>query len=65
MPNGGYVVENGISLCSVCHLTAEMALQSGDATLNGCYCPRSLYALIGSSYEAAKLASTRLRSDAV
>jgi len=43
MPNGGYVKENGISLCGFCHLNAG----------HGIYTPDELYGLIGSSYEIA------------
>lgn len=46
MPNGGYVLANGISLCSDCHWTAEeFHRTSGKSGLT----PDFFYALIGSS----------------
>lgn len=59
MPNGGYVPENGISLCPVCHEKAEVFHSTGTA-LEG-FSPQDLYALIGSSYELAVKASERLK----
>lgn len=55
MPNGGYVPENGISLCAACHEKAE-AHHRGDPVLPG-FTPEELYASIGSSEEAAIAAS--------
>ena len=52
MPNGGYVKENGISVCSECHEKAEDEEQG--------YEPEVLYEIIGSSREAAELASQAL-----
>ncbi len=53
MPNGGYVKENGISLCKdECHLKAEMQEEG--------YTPNELYLLIGSSFEDAVKASEKL-----
>lgn len=52
MPNGGYVRENGISVCTDCHLLAEDA-EPG-------YEPEVLYEKIGSSYEYAVEASEKL-----
>jgi 5-methylcytosine-specific restriction endonuclease McrA len=45
--NGGYVKENGITLCSTCHLKAEDCLQM---RMPMCldYLPSELYKLIGS-----------------
>lgn len=51
MPNGGYVKENGISLCSKCHEKAEQFWRTGIA-FEG-YSPEELYCLIGSSEEKA------------
>jgi 5-methylcytosine-specific restriction endonuclease McrA len=55
MPNGGYVVENGITLCEDCHLKAEAAnpydLRYGSV---------SLYDLIGSSKGKAIEASNKI-----
>ena len=53
MPNGGYVKENGISLCSDCHIKAEQYhITDGKNWING-YHPSELYGLINSSYEIA------------
>src|SRR5579885_3871709 len=59
MPNGGYVKENGISLCPTCHEKAEVFHSTGTA-LPG-WAPEDLYKLIGSSYEQAVKASERLK----
>ena len=59
MPNGGYVKENGISLCkSECHMKAEMWIknESGEEGFD----PRTLYNKIGSSKESATRASEKL-----
>lgn len=58
MPNGGYVAENGISLCAGCHAKAE-AYHCGDEVPPG-FLPADLYARIGSSEEEARAASERL-----
>lgn len=58
MPNGGYVAENGISLCPPCHLKAE-AWNATGAPVPG-YSPDELFALIGSSLDAALEASEAL-----
>lgn len=56
MPNGGYVVENGITLCDDgCHRAAEAFHETGIAIAG--YSPDELYALIGSSPELAHLAA--------
>ena len=52
MPNGGYVKENGISLCEQCHIKAEDEAEGFE--------PEVLYKLIGSTYEEAIKASERL-----
>lgn len=57
MPHGGYVAENGIALCDVCHGKAE-AFHCGEAIPPG-FGPADLYALIGSSEEEARAASER------
>lgn len=57
MVNGGYVKENGISLCDSCHQKAE------DYFLNihhPGYSPEDLYKAIGSTYEKAVAASHKL-----
>jgi hypothetical protein len=58
MPNGGYVAENGISLCGPCHERAEQFHATGTAYPG--HAPEDLYARIGSSYEKALAASERL-----
>jgi hypothetical protein len=59
MPNGGYVKENGISLCPTCHEKAEVFHSTGTA-LEG-WAPEDLYKKVGSSYELAVEASERLK----
>lgn len=59
-PNGGYVPENGIALCSPCHIKAEVFHSTGVA-LEG-FAPGDLYRIIGSSYESAMVASRRLKA---
>jgi len=60
MPNGGYVKENGISLCPLCHQKAEEFHSTG--TSHPGYSPLDLYAKIGSSEEIARKASEKLMS---
>lgn len=53
LPNGGYVLENGISLCPEHHKDAEMFHRtSGRSYVVGLH-PHKLYDLISSSYELA------------
>lgn len=52
MPNGGYVAENGISLCGVCHEKAE-AYWIIEGAQQPTFMPEHLYDLIGSSFELA------------
>ena len=59
MPNGGYVVENGITLCPVCHEKAEVFHSTGEA-LSG-WSPDDLYIRIGSSYDLAVRAAENLK----
>lgn len=65
MPGGGYVLENGITLCWECHFKAETFRKD---PLPG-YSPEELYAAIGSSKElAVRKSNERLekhRSDKV
>jgi len=59
MPNGGYVKENGVSLCKEeCHFEAEMWLKNGTGKEG--LDPESLYSKICSSKERAIKASERL-----
>ena len=60
MPNGGYVKENGISLCSVCHEKAEVWHLSGDIEFVEGYKPQDLYKLICSNYGTALGKSLKL-----
>ena len=59
MPEGGYVKENGISLCPACHEKAEVFHSTG-TPVNG-WAPDDLYKMIGSSHEQAVKASERLK----
>lgn len=59
MPNGGYVVENGISLCPVHHERAEVFHRTGVADVG--FKPEDLYVMIGSSYQKAVKASMRIK----
>lgn len=61
MPNGGYVKENGISLCSDCHLKAEEFYSTGVAVPG--FSPEELYKRINSSKEKAIEASKRLEHE--
>jgi 5-methylcytosine-specific restriction endonuclease McrA len=60
MPNGGYVKENGISLCSECHEKAEVFHSTG--TAHPGFAPEDLYKKINSTYEKAVEASNELGS---
>jgi predicted restriction endonuclease len=63
LPHGGYVVENGITLCDClggCHWKAEHHHALGLAWPG--YSPEELYARIGSSLEKAWDASEKLLS---
>lgn len=59
MPNGGYVPQNGISLCPECHEKAERFHSTGTSVPG--YSPEELYLLIKSDVTTAKLASERLK----
>ena len=66
-PNGGYVKENGISLCKhgtdkqeSCHEKAELWHASSHNDFHVGFLPHDLYAKIGSSYEKAQEADKRL-----
>jgi 5-methylcytosine-specific restriction endonuclease McrA len=51
MPNGGYILENGISLCRLCHIKAEEFYATGKAHPG--FHPNELYQKIKSSKEKA------------
>jgi 5-methylcytosine-specific restriction endonuclease McrA len=59
MPNGGYVKENGISLCEKCHQKAEHYHSTGVA-LPG-FSIEELYKKIGSSPEKARSSANKLK----
>jgi hypothetical protein len=63
MPNGGYVKENGISLCPNCHNVAETYHRTGGAMYVFGFHPDDLYRMIGSSKELAKELSKGLMED--
>ncbi len=58
LPNGGYVKENGISLCESCHFKAEIFHSTGSAYPG--FSVDDLYSHINSSLEKATKASERL-----
>lgn len=60
MPNGGYVRENGITLCAKHHLAAEIFHVTDGKEWREGYHPDELYKLIGSSYDKAVEASKKL-----
>ena len=52
--NGGYVLENGITVCEIHHLECEQYhISKGKSWVEGKH-PDDLYKLINSSYELAK-----------
>lgn len=69
MPNGGYVPENGITVCDVaafadhsqsCHMRVEQWHITGGAKVEEGLDPETLYRIIGSSYDEAVRASRSL-----
>jgi len=58
MPGGGYVKENGITLCEECHAKAEKHHATGKCESG--FNPFELYNSIGSSLEKATNASQKL-----
>ena len=60
MHNGGYVKENGVSLCPTHHMMAEKFHISGGTEWEPGMHPDDLYAKIGSNHERAVKASERL-----
>ena len=64
-PNGGYVMENGITVCAEgedsCHMKCEQYHITG-TSLPGLH-PDDLYGMIGSSLDAAIAADDRLNPD--
>lgn len=60
LPNGGYVKENGISLCPDHHMMAELFHISNGVQWNPGMHPDDLFKIIKSNYELAKKASEKL-----
>jgi hypothetical protein len=60
MPNGGYVKENGITVCEECHLKAEKFHQTGGLEWEEGFHPNDLYKLIDSSFNLALQKSLEL-----
>lgn len=63
MPNGGYVKENGITVCLLCHERVEAAWQrydEGELSVAALLHPDQLYRLVGSSYVQATKAAKEL-----
>ena len=60
MPNGGYVAENGISLCPAHHLSAEKYHMTDGREWDEGMHPADLYARIGSSLADALAASRKI-----
>jgi hypothetical protein len=60
MPNGGYVVSNGISLCADCHIKAEEFHISGGDHVDIGWAPVDLYKRINSSFQRAFIDSEKL-----
>ena len=53
MPNGGYVKENGVTLCPMHHLAAEYSIKCGHSIFWKGVRAEDLYRLIGSSLSLA------------
>lgn len=61
MPNGGYVKENGITLCKdTCHMMCEEFYISNGENWHKDLHPNDLYSMIGSTCEEAVRASESL-----
>lgn len=60
MPNDGYAVENGVSVCAHHHFLAEVYhISSGLYWVKG-YHPNDIYSAIGTTYDDARDASEKL-----
>lgn len=59
MPNGGYVLSNGITVCDKHHLLCEEWHYMGYGLIE--YKPENLYSMIGSSYQQALIDSQNLK----
>ena len=60
MPNGGYVLQNGITLCKKHHLMAEVYHLTEGRSYHPGFHPNELYRLVRSSLEEATSASKKL-----
>jgi hypothetical protein len=60
MPNGGYVLSNGITLCSFHHLKCESYHMNNVHLMESEYHPNELFKIIGSSYKEALNDSEKL-----
>ena len=60
LPCGGYVVENGITLCSEHHLMAEKFHMTGGKEFEEGFHPDQLYKKIGSDFRQALIKSKEL-----
>lgn len=65
MPNNGYAIENGISVCCKCHQKAELFHQTNGLVWIPDFDPNSLYSRIGSSFVDAIEASRRLSQEKI
>lgn len=61
MPNGGYVKENGITLCPEHHLIAEKYHITNGTEFVGGFHPNDLYIAVDSSFECAYNASLLIK----
>lgn len=59
MPNGGYAISNGITVCEEHHLLCEEFHATGHAAVG--YHPNDLYAKINSSHSKAYIDSQNLK----
>lgn len=59
MPNGGYAISNGITVCETHHLMCEEYHKTGHAVVG--FHPNDLYAKIGSSKSKAYIDSQNLK----
>ena len=58
MPNGGYVISNGITVCTKHHLKCELYDINGDEEI---YTPNALYIKINSTFDTAYNDSLNLK----
>lgn len=61
LPNGGYVIDNGISLCLICNKLAKKFHASKGKDWAAGFHPSELFKLIKSSYEIAYNATLKIR----